>query len=37
MGGEGMGKKRREGERKGERERNKNPLSDRSGYRPANW
>jgi len=35
MGGEGMGKKRREGERKGERERNKNPPSDRSGYGPV--
>jgi len=26
MAGEGMGRKRREGERKGEGERNKNPL-----------
>jgi len=36
MGGDGMGGKRREGERKGEGERNKNPLSERSGYGPGN-
>ena len=31
------GGKRREGERKGEGERNKNPPSDRYGYGPDRW